>query len=355
MQRFKLLLALFALIFSSFACNAFLDDEDFTETEPSVSEQSAPIDESEADNSSQPPTAESEIEISSEPYACSNVAAQIVATNSDENGEDESENAEAEATTIVYYTVKGDEIKNPVYEKVPDELKEVQKDAELHLNIWNYFVALIPLEQRPMLKEFSVFTDGKNNTLASVVQTDDPKDWRLEVDSADVDNYYYLSFTLVHEFAHLLTLNSNQVTPSLAVFNNPDDNDIYLKAISACDTFFPGEGCSNSDSYINAFYDQFWADTYEEWNAINLEEDPNVREEKLGDFYLKYEDQFLSYYSTTHPVEDIAEAFSYFVFSPKPSGETIAEQKILFFYQYPELIQLREEILSNMCENFPQE
>ena len=32
--------------------------------------------------------------------------------------------------------------------------------------------------------------------------------------------------------------------------------------------------------------------------------------------------------------------------SEKPAGNTIAEEKILFFYQFPELVQLREEIVA---------
>jgi hypothetical protein len=54
-------------------------------------------------------------------------------------------------------------------------------------------------------------------------------------------------------------------------------------------------------------------------------------------------------YSTTHPAEDIAESFTYFVFGPKPTGNSIKEQKIAFFYEYPELIHLRENILSGAC------
>ncbi len=225
----------------------------------------------------------------------------------------------------------------------------------MHRRVWNYFAALIPPDQRAMLTEFSIVSDGADNTLAAVVQTDDDATrWRLEVDGADADDYYYLSFTLVHEFAHLLTLNASQVPPNLAVFNNPEDNDIYLKALSACDAYFPGEGSSNPDSYINAFYDQFWTDIYDEWNDINLEEDSDKYQEKLDDFYFKYEDQFLDDYATTHPVEDIAEAFSFFVFSEQPRNNSIASQKISFFYQYPELVQLRDQILTNVCENFPE-
>ncbi|HCB01181.1 MAG TPA: hypothetical protein DEP19_02255, partial [Anaerolineae bacterium] len=136
--------------------------------------------------------------------------------------------------------------------------------------------------------------------------------------------------------------------------NNPEDNEIYLEEISACSTFHPGEGCSNPDSYINRFYDRFWFDIYEEWNEINLEEDEDLYYEKLDDFYYQYEDQFLTDYAVTHPAEDIAESFGFFIFAEKPDGDTIAEQKILFFYEYPELIEMRTQVLNNLCVEFPQ-
>ena len=198
-------------------------------------------------------------------------------------------------------------------------------------------------------------TDGQDNVLAAVAQTyDDPNLWGLEVDIADTQDYYYLSYTLVHEFAHLLTLGSDQVPPSEAIFNNPDDNDIYLNEVAACPNFFPGEGCSNGDSYINQYYSRFWLSIYDEWNEINLEENDDLYYERLDDFYYKYQDQFLTDYAATHPAEDIAESFSFFVFSEMPAGDTVAEQKILFFYNYPELVALRTNILANLCASFPQ-
>ena len=93
---------------------------------------------------------------------------------------------------------------------------------------------------------------------------------------------------------------------------------------------------------------------YDEWNEINLEENDDLYYERLDDFYYKYQDQFLTDYAATHPAEDIAESFSFFVFSEMPAGDTIAEQKILFFYNYPELVALRTNILGNLCASFPQ-
>ena len=255
-----------------------------------------------------------------------------------------------EETYIVTYEVSGNEIADPFYETVSSDLRDEQDDAATHEDVWNYFTALIPANQREAVAEYSITTDGPDNTLASVTQTTyDPALWALEVDIVDVSDRANLTYTLVHEFGHLLTLNANQVPPSLAVFNNPDDNDIYLQEVSACPVYFPGEGCSTEDSYINAFYNKFWVQHYEEWQEINQIEDDDKYYEELDNFYYNYEDEFVTDYAVTNPEEDIAESWSFFVLGPKPGAFTVDELKILFFYDYPELVQLRNEILNNLC------
>jgi len=260
-----------------------------------------------------------------------------------------------EEIVLVTYIVSGDKISDPYYEHVKPDLKDEQKDSIKHQHIWDYFTALIPADRRAAIGEYSIMTDGKDGALAAVSQTlKDPNAWALEVDIADSHDYYNLTFTLVHEFGHLLTLGPDQVPPDVAVFVNPDDDDLYLKEVSACPQYFPGEGCANADSYINAYYRQFWADIYEEWNKINLEENDDAYYARLDEFYYKYEDQFVTDYAATNPEEDMAETWAFFVLGPKPAGDTIAGKKILFFYQYPELVQLREEILNNLCASFPE-
>ena len=343
----KRLLLVSALLLLTLACRA-VTGMFFPETEPL---QSLP-----------PTDIPTEIPITEEPAApayCPDITDKIIEiANSYSQESDTVDNSSRDNDNeqyLVTYQVTGDEISNPQYENVPSRLKSQQEDTATQQDIWNYFTALIPLDQRGLVAEYSVMTDGQDNLLAAVTQTyDDPDLWALEVDIADVSDTYNLTYTLIHEFGHLLTLNPDQVPPSEAIFNNPDDDNIYLKEVSACPQYFPGEGCSQPDSYINAFYNQFWADIHVEWLDINNEEDDNVYYDRLDKFYNKYQDQFVNDYAVTNPEEDIAEAWSFFVLGPKPNGDTIAEQKILFFYDYPELVQLRERILSNLCEAFPQ-
>jgi hypothetical protein len=285
--------------------------------------------------------------------ACPVLLAGIMEEANTPAGHGEEEGTEDE-NYLVAYTLDGESLGGATFESVPEDLVDEQKDRSTHEAIWNYFAAIIPPDQRGMVREFGIFTDGKNNYLAAVWQTSiHPEHWMLEVDILDSANYYSLTYTLVHEHGHLLTLNTRQVSPSRAIFNNPDDEEVYQREASACPQYFPGEGCSRPGSYIDEFFNRFWQDLYEEWKMIDLIEDDVVYYNRLDDFYETYQDQFLTDYAPTSPAEDIAESWSFFVLSPKPQLDSIANEKILFFYEYPELVQLREEILNRICESFP--
>ena len=339
---------------ASLACQTVTDlieeDPEYYETEePAPSESKEPATAEEPSQEALPSEVP-EFEALSCPATTDKILKAALAPVDEEYGDEEFE--EPEILYLVTYTVFGDEISDPYFEDVSEsELIGFQEDERNHQKIWDYFITLIPLEDREaVLVEYSIMTDGKENSLAAVGQTyNDPELWSLEVDIADIDDTLNLIYTLIHEYAHLLTLGPEQVPPSMAVFNNPDDDDIYYDESSACPVYFPGEGCSKANSYINAFFNDFWADIHEEWQDINLIEDSDDYYDALDDFYYNYEDSFLTDYAVTTPEEDIAEAFTFFVLSPRPNGDTIAEEKILFFYDYPELLQLRDEIINGVC------
>ncbi len=337
-SKIKIIIASWVLLLSTLACVTLMG-EDLPQTEPAV-----------LPAVKLPST---EIPATQTAVACPVITDQIIAL-AVSGGADVEENLLDTEVTLVTYTVSGDELTGPYYENVSSDLQDEQDDEQSQQQVWDYFTSIIPFEQREIIAEYAIVTDGQGGTLAAVSQTyTDPELWSLQVDIADTANYYDLTYTLVHEFGHLLTLGPNQVPPSLAIFNNPEDDDIYFQEVSACPNYFPGEGCATPDSYINNYYNQFWVDIYDEWNEINLEEDDDIYYEKLDEFYYKYEDRFVTSYAATNPEEDIAESWTFFIFSPQPAGDTIAEQKVLFFYQYPELVELRANILSDMCASFP--
>ncbi len=254
--------------------------------------------------------------------------------------------------TLVTYSVQGNSLSEPVYGSgIPEGMRPLQRDRETQRRIWEYFTAVIPLDEREFIREYIVFTDGESNILAAVSQSErSPRTWALYVDVKDATDPKELTYTLVHEFGHLLTLNPNQVKPSEALFKDPYNDEIFTQEVNKCDTYFPGEGCSLPEAYIYSFVNQFWGDIFDEWDQLNLIENEFEYYEALDEFYSKYEDQFVTDYAPTSPEEDIAESFTYFILHPKPNGESIAEQKILFFYEYPQLVQLRRQMALNLCE-----
>jgi hypothetical protein len=265
---------------------------------------------------------------------------------------------EPDSFYLATYSVQGDAITEPAYKSVPNDLKDEQKDSALQYEAWKIFTDLIPPQDRQMVAQYNVFTDGYSNTLAAVDQTrDDPSQWVLEIDIADLQDKDSLVFTMIHEYAHLLTLNASQVTPDQEIVDDPGNLSLQAGKAAACPNYFTGTGCSYKDSYIHAFYNRFWVDINDEWEKIDTlqygTEDLIPYYDGLYNFYKAHQDQFIDDYSATHPAEDIAEAFAYFVFSPKPAGNSIKEQKVAFFYEYPELVELRANILGSLCTSFP--
>ncbi len=255
---------------------------------------------------------------------------------------------------MVTYILKDDKLSNREEIYVPDDFQKDLDTRAAHEWIWDYFAALIPAQERNFVTEFSAISDGPSRILAGVSQTsDNPAKWGLRVDVIDARDHYSLTYTLLHEFGHLLTLRPSQVAVDKSVFFNPDNEDFYDRAVAACPQYFADDGCSAADSYINEFFQRYWSTFYSEWQAIDHTKGESSYYSSLHDFYKIYSDQFVTEYAATSPEEDMAESWAFFVLAPKPEPTSIANEKILFFYEYPELVQLRQEILTRLCVEFP--
>ncbi|HEX8993185.1 MAG TPA: hypothetical protein VF784_16000 [Anaerolineales bacterium] len=255
------------------------------------------------------------------------------------------------ATVLVTYTVNGDRLGPPKYsDQVPPELTTLQHDTASQRKIWEYFADIIPPADRTELIYYMVSTDGKGGMLASVEQfSGQSKAWALVVDPVDASKPRDLTFTLLHEFGHLLTLNSTQVTPDQAVLEHPNDLRIYAVEAASCPRYFASGGCSLPNSYINQFFNLFWTKIYAEWSSVNAAKDEPGYLQLLARFYHNHASQFVTPYSSTSPEEDMAETWAYFILNPKPSADSIAHRKVLFYYSFPELVHLRDQISSNLC------
>lgn len=242
---------------------------------------------------------------------------------------DDYEGGEDEEIILVTYEVNGDEISSPVEEPASGDLAGLQDDVQTQEEIWTYFVSFMPADERELIAEFIIFTDGSGNVLAATDQLSEAPDaWSLEVDIADAQDQVELTYTLLHEYAHVLTLNNTQFATGAG------DG-------GAGETYASEDEPMAGNSYLNLFYQEFWTDIYTEWELA-------YDEDYLDEFYEDHFDQFVTDYAATEPEEDIAESWLYFIVEDRPEGYSVAEEKILFFYDFPAMVALREEIRDNL-------
>ncbi|MCY6485346.1 hypothetical protein OW763_13500 [Clostridium aestuarii] len=248
------------------------------------------------------------------------------------------QNEEFEASKLIAsYEVKGNRIQIKSTEENNNKLSK--KDKDKHKLIWERAKQIIPKTYINKIIRYDVITDGKDQILAYVDSPNmDNKTWILSVDIKDAFNENgkllgkTLNNTLIHEFGHVLTLNDRQIVPQYK-----EQKGIYVT----------DEGTTKKNSYLNLFYKKFWKDIYDEYKKVNMRQELEGDEVNL-EFYEKYKNRFVSEYASTNPEEDIAESFMRFVVENKPKGKTIAEKKILFFYDFSELVNIRKEIRQNL-------
>jgi hypothetical protein len=265
---------------------------------------------------------------------------------------------------IIKYEVFGNLIEKTATPTLPNNLIHLQEDKEKHHEIWNNFTSLIPKEHRNV-SVFYLTTDGVGEIGGGVNRDlDDLTKWYLFYDINDSypDGKFDEKSTIhtsIHEFGHILTTSSNQMDIDsellkLVVDDESDkitlDEIFVAKAEECFPRYLSVDGCTKSNSYINQFYQQFWIDMVSEWDDIQYVDDDDEYYEQSDRFYEKYQDRFVSAYASTNVDEDISESWTAFVLTNKPQKDSsgMSEQKILFFYDYPELIELREDIRNNL-------
>ena len=253
---------------------------------------------------------------------------------------------------LVIYKVEGDELVNPAVLYVPAEYHKYQEDTASHLRIWEFYVAMVPPELRTFVKEFVIYTDGFGGDSVAWVRPS-PRDvefWQVGIDLLDSDYPVYLADTLVHETAHVLTLNTDQLSfDELEYYYYDEKQDNFIQ----CDQVAVDGACSLPNSYINLFYQRFWKESYREWwelqqEALNAESDDEYYQ-VMEQFYDRHEDWFINSYAATDIKEDMAESFAFFALNPRPSASSVYEQKVAFFYEYPELVEYRQQIIQGLC------
>ena len=61
-------------------------------------------------------------------------------------------------------------------------------------------------------------------------------------------------------------------------------------------------------------------------------------------FSQRHADRFVTDYAASNPAEDLAETFTAFVLDPRPTGATIADEKLRFLWNDPGMVELRSRI-----------
>lgn len=190
--------------------------------------------------------------------------------------------------------------------------------------IWETFVAIVTVPVAGA--QFSAYMVGDapdSDTLAYVTRDeDDPSLWTLAANAAFADDEDSLLQTLVHEYAHVLSLNVEQV---------PDTD-------QSCSTLALSEGCAAANAYLYAFQQEFW-DAYPDAPSPQNEDDSASEA-----FYDAHEDDFVSAYAATNVTEDFAESFAAFVREDEPASDSPVAQKLLFFWAVPEFVDFRSHV-----------
>lgn len=230
--------------------------------------------------------------------------------------------------------------KYPLQDSSLSEMNTLEK----HEEIWGLFTKLIPSSQRMDVQSFQVFSDGVDNVLAAVeLDENNFGKWIVSVDLADSFDENgtlrtrELTETLIHEYAHILTLRAGQ----LRLYADAEENDEARKM--ACKTYYLPEGCALLDSYVYLYHKEFWSELIKD-HPLTLDSASQEYEAELDAFYERHKEEFVTSYAATNPEEDMAETFIFFVVEEKPTGTSMRDRKILFFWNFPVLRSLRTYI-----------
>jgi hypothetical protein len=298
------------------------------------------------------------------------------------------------------------------------------QDENLHKQVWDIYHSMTPKQIMEDIDTFLISTDDAWNGFAWVQRCIDkdevgcgpPDDSNTKhVISFDPLDFFpasgpttalkqpgkikgalevnQLKMVLIHENAHVLSLSASQSSDNDLIgweellvdddWNKTDKakaKQIFKQKEADCapNYYFYNSGCMKEDSYLNLFFQKFWADIYSEYYWWFEFADYKKHNKISYAFHQKYYDRFLTYYAGSNPVEDFAESFTVFVLWDdeaianhkkicKKEGwnwfdqgirekwcekiyrdNSIWEEKIRFFYDFPELVEMRDFIRSNL-------
>jgi|AntRauTorckE6833_2_1112554.scaffolds.fasta_scaffold06473_3 hypothetical protein len=224
-----------------------------------------------------------------------------------------------EGEVVASYTVDQQEISS----RAPQEYQDY----------FTRLLAILPDQYDDHIDELVIFTKGREEVGAYVeTQTPYTADWRYAVRQSEITEDPESSAStelMVHEFAHIFSL--DQIFRDRTVAHS-------------CHSYFADTLCYGKDSYLGQFVDTFWSNRMlDDLQSVQV----GSRFDQ-GDFYDRYESQFVSEYAATDPAEDFAESFTWYVYGEMAPQGSVADQKIEFFYQFRYVQGLADEILAEL-------
>ena len=223
----------------------------------------------------------------------------------------------------------------------PSEAYVVDEDARLHPSatgradaIWDLFVRVATPELAgSRIGRYLYADDPRSDTYAYVHFEDvEAGRWRLAANGAYADDPELLLGTLVHEYAHVLSLHTDQYDA------------VVLTRFETCDTLEADGGCLREDAWLTDFHEEFWSG----YGAAAPDADDTADAGVRDAFYADHADDFVSAYAATNVTEDFAETFMTFVLEPNesladPSSSMVA-RKLAFLAGIPQLSAIRDRI-----------
>lgn len=233
------------------------------------------------------------------------------------------------------------------------------RDRQLHRELWDISKALIPDQDEDRIERIILAQDRRSDTLAFVAALDNRGatwEYGLNLDAVNLRNqdiFEELLSTIIHEYAHILSLNDTQVAYDRAqqrAYDDPGMSDEDYEAITiraernclARQGIYDGDACYLPGSHLFEFFMLFW-DGYGDDAFI---------EGSRGEIFDEYPDDFVNDYAGTSPTEDFAETFAAWLMPELDSFEIkiSTEEKFGFFNSRPELRNLRQQILDGLEE-----
>ena len=221
-----------------------------------------------------------------------------------------------------------------------DEAKFPQlKDKKIAQKLADYVVDFIPYKYRRHVSHFYAIGEGESgNSFSGMVFHTSKKSLDRQALCVSMLTPLYISDkqeekkwlgqTVIHEFGHTLWENNKQgvivsdgETPPSG-YEQAHDH-VYIK----------------SDGYFYRFSTEFWEKTglLDKWSKA-------MDSDKMDEFYNNHKDHFVTGYAASNNNEDATESFRLFIEDDKHTGNKVKDQKVNYFYNYPELVELRKTL-----------